>query len=145
VRSDPVALNRATVLQQFRGFVHHDLDVIMNTFADDCFYDEHHGRESYGRRFVGKETIRRAFAAIFARAPRCTFRDPIVVVEGDRAVAKWTFVFSEDLPSLAIEGIDLFELRDGKVVEKQSFLKTRRLPLRVVAADLGRRLVARFR
>ncbi len=118
------AVNRDTVMRQFHGFVTHDLDAIMATIADDCVYEEHEGPEPYGRRFSGKDAIRRSFEAIFARAPRCTFKDPVLLIEGDRAVAKWTFVLSPDDP-VEIEGIDLFELSNGTVVRKQSWLKAR--------------------
>lgn len=141
--ADGVAVNRATVARQFHGFVAHDLDAIMDTFADDCAYDEYHGRDAHGRRFHGKAAIRRAFADIFARTPDCTFKDPVIVVEGDRAIAKWTFVLSTDGPRIEIDGIDLFELRAGKVVEKHSFLKARRLPLRVLVRAFVTSLMSR--
>jgi ketosteroid isomerase-like protein len=144
VAVDGVERNRRTIRTQFDGFVAHDLAAIMDTFADDCVYDEYRGAEAHGRRFAGKPALRDAFAAIFARTPDCTFEDPVIVAEADHVIAKWTFVVStRDRTPFAIEGIDLFTLREGKVVTKTSWLKARRPPLRLILRELARRALHR--
>ena len=46
------------------AFDAHDLDAILEHFADDAVFDGPRGTEPWGARFVGKEAIRDAFAAL---------------------------------------------------------------------------------
>jgi taurine dehydrogenase small subunit len=139
--------NRSVVQAQFDGFVRHDLDAIMATFAQDCSYDQFSGNAAHGKRFEGRADIRRAFEKIFIATPRCTFRNPVLVVDGDTVVAKWTFVLDGHAKKspLEIEGIDLFELEDGKIVRKSNWMKTRIIPINHASAYIARRLAGLFR
>ena len=47
------------------GFDTHDLDRIMRHFSDDAVFDSPRGPEAYGRRFVGIEAVRAAFATAY--------------------------------------------------------------------------------
>ena len=44
------------------GFDGHDLDRILNHFADDAVFDSPRGPDPWGQRYVGKAKIRAAFA-----------------------------------------------------------------------------------
>jgi sulfur-carrier protein len=51
--------NVATLRAVLDGFNRHDLEAIMSHFADDCVFESPRGPERWGRRFVGKEEVRR--------------------------------------------------------------------------------------
>ena len=108
------------------GFDTHDLDLILEGFADDAVFDAPRGADPWGRRFVGKDEIRRAFEGRFAGIPDVRYLDDEHFVDGDRGASEWTLTgTTTDGVRLEIRGCDLWRLRDGKVVKKDSFWKIR--------------------
>ena len=109
-----------------KGFDEHDLDAIMARFADDAVFDGPRGTEAYGTRFVGKEAVREAFAARFAGIPDVRYTDDSHFVDGDRGASEWTLSGTMiDGTRIEVRGCDLWTLREGKVVKKDSFWKIR--------------------
>ena len=52
-----------TMKQVLDAFNRHDLDAIMEFFAEDCSFDFPRGPEPWGQRFVGKAQVREALAS----------------------------------------------------------------------------------
>ncbi|HEX6868854.1 MAG TPA: nuclear transport factor 2 family protein [Candidatus Limnocylindrales bacterium] len=108
------------------AFDAHDLDAIMAHVADDVVFDGPRGPEAWGTRFVGKDAVRAAFAARFAGIPDVRYRDDAHFVDGDRGASEWTLSgTTTDGERIEIRGCDLWTLRDGQVVKKDSFWKIR--------------------
>jgi ketosteroid isomerase-like protein len=108
------------------GFDSHDLDGIMAHFADDAVFEGPRGNEAWGTRFVGREAIRQAFAARFAGIPDVRYREDSHFVDGDRGASEWTLSgTTSDGERIEVRGCDLWTLRDGQVVKKDSFWKIR--------------------
>jgi ketosteroid isomerase-like protein len=108
------------------GFDTHDLDRILRHFADDAVFEGPKGPEAYGRRFVGIDAVRAAFAGRFASIPNVRYQEDEHFVDGDRAASEWTLRGTTiDGERLEIRGCDLWTFRDGKVVKKDSFWKIR--------------------
>jgi ketosteroid isomerase-like protein len=108
------------------GFDSHDLDGIMAHFADDAVFEGPRGNEAWGTRFVGREAIRQAFAARFAGIPDVRYRGDSHFVDGDRGASEWTLSgTTSDGERIEVRGCDLWTLRDGQVVKKDSFWKIR--------------------
>jgi SnoaL-like protein len=55
--------------QVLYGFNQHDLDAIMTHFAEDCVFESPRGPDRWGRRFAGKDQVRRGLAARFQGIP----------------------------------------------------------------------------
>lgn len=116
----------ATLAAIAAGFDNHDVDAIMSHFANDAVYDAPRGPEPYGRRFNGAEAIAAAFAARFAGIPDVRYREDEHFACGDRGASEWTLTgTSIDGQRLHLRGCDLWTLRDGLVVRKDSFWKIR--------------------
>ena len=62
------------------AFNRHDLDAIMSRFADDCVLETPRGPDVWGRRFVGKDEVRRGLGA---RRDLWTFGDDDRVTRKD--------------------------------------------------------------
>jgi ketosteroid isomerase-like protein len=108
------------------GFDTHDLDGIMAHFADDAVFDGPRGSEKWGTRFTGREAIREAFAARFAGIPDVRYQEDAHFVDGDRGASEWTLSgTTTDGARIEVRGCDLWTLRDGTVVKKDSFWKIR--------------------
>jgi len=108
------------------AFDGHDLDGILVHFADDAIFESPRGPDPWGQRFVGKEECRRAFAGRFSGIPDIRYQLDEHFVDGDRGASEWTL--SGTMTSgqqIEVRGCDLWVLKDGKVVKKDSYWKMR--------------------
>jgi ketosteroid isomerase-like protein len=109
-----------------RGFDTHDLAGILSHFADDAVFDSPRGPDPWGRRYVGKAEIGRAFEGRFAGIPDVRYQDDDHFVDGDRGASEWTLSgTTTEAQRIEIRGCDLWILRDGKVFKKDSYWKLR--------------------
>jgi ketosteroid isomerase-like protein len=108
------------------AFDRHDLDAIMAHFASDAVFEAPRGPEAWGRRAIGAEAVREAFAARFAGIPDVRYQQDDHFVDGDRGASEWTLsgTTTEGL-RLEVRGCDLWTFRDGKVIKKDSYWKIR--------------------
>jgi ketosteroid isomerase-like protein len=108
------------------AFDRHDLDGIMAHFADDAVFDGPRGVEPWGTRFVGRDAVRDAFAARFKGIPDVRYQDDDHFADGDRGASEWTLSgTTTDGQQIEVRGCDLWTLRDGQVVKKDSYWKIR--------------------
>ena len=108
------------------AFDAHDLDAIVEHFADDAVFEGPRGSDPWGTRFVGKEAIREAFAGRFAGIPDVRYRDEGTFVDGDRGASEWTLTGTTiSGEPVQVRGCDLWTIRDGKIAKKDSYWKIR--------------------
>lgn len=108
------------------AFDRHDMDEIMAHFADDAVFESPRGPDPWGRRFVGRESVREGFAARFSGIPDVRYTDDDHFIDGDRGASEWTLSgTTTDGTQILVRGCDLWTLRHGKVVRKDSFWKIR--------------------
>ena len=107
------------------AFDTHDLDGIMSHFADDAVFDGPRGGEMWGARFVGREAVRRAFAARFAGIPDVRCQDDSHFADGIGARRSGRCPAPRLTASGSRSGCDLWTLRDGQIVKKDLFWKIR--------------------
>jgi steroid delta-isomerase-like uncharacterized protein len=109
------------------AFNRHDLDAIMSRFADDCVFESPRGPDPWGRRFVGKDEVRRGLAARFEGIPDVRYGDGDHFACGDRAVSEWTLSGTTvEGERIEVRGCDLWTFDDdGRITRKDSFWKIR--------------------
>jgi ketosteroid isomerase-like protein len=106
------------------AFNAHDLDAVMSFFADDCVLEMPRGPDPWGRRLQGLDDVREGLASRFAGIPDVHYGEDRHWAAGDRACSEWLLTgTSTQGETIAVRGCDLFELRDGKVVRKDSYWK----------------------
>ena len=104
----------------------HDVDAIMASMADDCVFDITAGPEVCGKRYEGRERVRQAVARVFSIWPDAHFGSARHFVSGDRGVSEWTFTGTRaDGTRMEVNGCDIFTFRNGKIIHKDSYFKTR--------------------
>jgi hypothetical protein len=82
---------KAELLREVLGsFNEHDLDAIMSHFDEGCVFEAPRGSERWGRRFVGKDEVRRGLAARFEGIPDVHYGDDDHFACGNRGVSEWT-------------------------------------------------------
>ena len=108
------------------AFDEHDLDGILVHFADDAVFEAPRGTAPWGTRFVGREEIRKGFAARFSGIPDIRYQQDEHFVDGDRGASEWTLSGTTTEGQLIeVRGCDLWTFRDGRVVKKDSYWKIR--------------------
>jgi uncharacterized protein (TIGR03086 family) len=113
-RSDTLA----TVMRFNDAFNRHDVDTVMTLMTDDCVFDTTQPAPD-GRRFTGQQEVRAEWERLFTAAPTARFDAEEIVTAGDRAVVRWTYDFGHG----HVRGVDVLQVRDGRVAEKLSYVK----------------------
>ena len=118
------AVTVETLKQIVEAFNRHDLDALMEFFADDCVLETPRGKNPWGERFTGKAQVREGLAARFTGLPDVHYGNDQHWVTGNFGVSEWTLTGTT--PSgehVEVRGCDHFEFRDGKVIKKDSYWK----------------------
>ena len=106
------------------AFNRHDLDSIMDYFADACVFYMPRGARPRGDQYVGKEEVRAGLAKRFEGIPDVHYGDDRHWVCGDLGVSEWTLTgTSVSGQHIEVRGVDLLEFAHGKVIRKDSFWK----------------------
>ncbi len=106
------------------AFNAHDLDAIMEFFAEDCSLDMPRGPEPWGQRFSGRAAVREGLATRFKGLPDVHYGDDRHWVSGNRGVSEWLLTgTTADGRNMRVRGCDLWEFRGGKVIRKDSYWK----------------------
>ena len=95
----------------------HDLDATMALVTEDCVFENTHPA-SDGKRYVGPVAIRGAGTPPFDD-PSARFEAEETFSAGDRVVQLWRYTWS----SGHVRGVDVYRVRDGRIVEKYSYVK----------------------
>ena len=105
----------------------HDLERLMGLFADDCVFDASGGDEAHGRRFVGRDAVEAAFAAVFESMPDANWGDGRhAVISDDEGVSEWRLTGTlPDGSRIDVFGCDFLTVRGDEIVRKNSFRKQR--------------------
>lgn len=107
----------------------HDLDRLMSLFADDCVFEASGGPEFNGRKFVGRDEVRKAFADVFDSVPDANWGEGRhFVLSDDYGVSEWRLTGTTlDGGRLDVLGCDFITARGNEIVRKNSFRKQRPL------------------
>jgi steroid delta-isomerase-like uncharacterized protein len=104
----------------------HDVDALMSFMTEDCVFESSAGAEACGTRYVGSEAVRAAYSEVWAVFPDAQWKQARHFVHGNRGVSEWTFVGTRaDGLRVEVQGCDLFTLRGGKILLKNSYRKNR--------------------
>jgi ketosteroid isomerase-like protein len=76
------------------------------------------------RRLVGKDQVREGLASRFAGIPDVHYGQDRHFVAGDRGVSEWRLTgTTKSGQRIDVQGCDLWEFGDGKVIRKDSYWK----------------------
>ena len=106
-------------------FNRHDVDAVVNHFADDGIFLLARGDKPWGRRLEGKAEIRAFLAKRFAEIPDMRWETTDRWSAGNRAASEW--IVRATLPSgekMELVGCDLYQFRGDKMVRKDTYWKS---------------------
>jgi len=122
VEQQPVSVETLKAIAD--AFNAHDLDAIMEFFADDCSLDMPRGPQPWGQRFTGKAAVREGLAARFKGLPDVHYSDARHWVSGNMGVSEWLLTGTAAAGRrVRTRGCDHWEFRNGKVIRKDSYWK----------------------
>ena len=102
----------------------HDVEALLGFMTDDGVFHASVGPPPFGTTAVGREALRRAYAAIWQTYPDARWTGGRHFAAGHNACSEWIFIGTKtDGTKLEVQGCDLFTLRDGKIAVKNSFRK----------------------
>lgn len=106
------------------AFNRHDLNDIMDYFAEDCVFYFPRGAAPRGDSYVGKAQVRAGLAKRFEGIPDVHYGDDTHWVCDDFGVSEWTLTGTSTAGKrLEVRGVDLLEFSNGKIIRKDSFWK----------------------
>ncbi len=118
------AVTVETLKEIAEAFNRHDLEAIMEFFAEDCVLEMPRGPHPWGERYVGKSQVREGLATRFAGIPDVHYGEDRHWVCGNMGVSEWTLTGTTSSGDrLEVRGCDHWEFRDGKVIKKDSYWK----------------------
>lgn len=121
----PIMSNATTLaaVERFNAaFNNHDVDAVMNAMTDDCIF-ENTNPVPDGARLVGAVAVRAYWEKFFSSNPDATFETEEIIVAEDRCIVRWIYRKTKEGKPWHLRGIDVFKVRDGKVLEKLSYVK----------------------
>lgn len=121
-------MSKRVTVKTLKGFLEafnlHNLDAIMEYFAEDCVFYMPRGSTPRGDRYVGKTEVREGLAKRFEGIPDVHYGDDQHRVCGDFGVSEWTLTgTSVSGKKIKVRGVDLLEFANGKIIRKDSFWK----------------------
>ena len=123
-KAEGTAVSPATLKSFLEAFNAHDLDRIMEFFADDCELYMPRGKEASGQHFSGKAAVRQGLASRFEGLPDVHYGDDHHWVAGNLGISTWLLTGTTKAGEhLSVRGVDLLEFRNGKIVKKDSYWK----------------------
>ena len=112
----------------FDAFNRHDIDGVMQYFADDCVFYAVAGDECFGSTINGADAIAAAFTGVFNSMKDAHWAHDNHFIRDDNAVSEWTFTGTmADGKRVDARGVDIFKIKDGKIISKNAFRKQRPL------------------
>lgn len=106
------------------AFNAHDLDGIMEFFADDCSLDMPRGSDPWGTRYVAKTAVRTGLQARFEMLPDVHYGEVRHFATEKMGVSEWLVTGTlRSGKTVRVRGCDHYEFSEGKVVRKDSYWK----------------------
>jgi ketosteroid isomerase-like protein len=106
------------------GFNAHDIDAIMSFFAEDCSLDLPRGPDPHGRRYFGRDEVRRGIATRFESTPDVHYSEIENFACGSTGMSKWLLTgTTPTAEKIRVRGCDFYTFQDGKVTRKDSYWK----------------------
>ena len=106
------------------AFNRHDLDGVMDFFADHPILDSPRGPHPWGTRAEGRDEVRRLLASRFEGIPNVSYEDDRHFACGTRGASEWMLTGNaRDGTEIRVQGCDLFEFLGGRISRKDSYWK----------------------
>lgn len=117
----------AVLIEHIEAWNSHDLERLMSLFGEGCIFEASSGESVDGKRYIGLEEVRAAFAGVFKRMPDAQLGNGSHwLIDHTRGVSKWTLSGTlDDGRRIEVNGCDFLTVEYGLIVRKDSYRKQR--------------------
>ena len=120
----PAEISHDTLKAFLDAFNRHDLDAIMEYFAEECVFYMPRGSGPRGDKYEGKSQVRAGLAKRFEGLPDVHYGEDRHWTCGEFGVSEWTLTGTTlQGKKIRVRGVDLLEFEQGKIKRKDSFWK----------------------
>jgi len=103
------------------AFNRHDVEAVMWLMTEDVVFEN-----TSGGRFEGQGAVRAVLDRAFELMSSGWFETERTIALGDQVVVLWGYTYDKQNPERGqIRGADIFRVRDGRVAEKLSYVKSK--------------------
>lgn len=111
------------VLAFNEAFNRHDVAGMMALMSDDCLFDNTNPAPD-GQAFVGKAEVSQFWEQFFQESPQAHIEIEEIFGLGMRCVMRWRYEWVTPAGTAGyVRGVDLFQIKNGLICEKLSYVK----------------------
>ena len=103
-------------------FNRHDADALADILTEDTVFEDTSPPPD-GRRIKGRAAVVEHWREWFARNPDARFDTEEVIISDNRAIVRWVYRKVRNGHAWHLRGVDIFTIRDGRVVAKLAYVK----------------------
>lgn len=105
------------------AFNRHDVEGMMQLMSDDCVFENTNPAPN-GTTYSGKETVTQFWQNFFRESPHAHIEIEEIFGMGKRCVMRWIYNWEDETGKKGhIRGVDIFQVREGLITEKFSYVK----------------------
>src|SRR5262245_27889166 len=111
------------VLEFNEAFNRHDVAGMMKLMSEDCVFENTNPAPD-GTRYAGKESVTQFWQDFFRESPQAHIDIEEIFGMGNRCIMRWKYSWVDgDGKSGHVRGVDVFQVKDGLISEKLSYVK----------------------
>jgi ketosteroid isomerase-like protein len=111
------------VLDFNQAFNRHDVAGMMRLMSDDCIFENTHPAPD-GTAYSGKEAVTQFWKDFFDESPQAHIDIEDIFGMGNHCIIRWRYNWvDQDGNQGHVRGVDIFQVRDGFIFEKFSYVK----------------------
>jgi len=112
-----------TVLAFNEAFNQHDVSAMLQLMSDDCVF-ENTVPAPDGTLYAGKESLAQFWRDFFSASPQARIHIEEIFGLGYRCIMRWRYEWETEMGEKGhVRGVDIFQVRDGLICEKLSYVK----------------------
>ena len=105
------------------AFNRHDVAAMMQFMSDDCIFENTHPAPD-GTVYAGKEAVTRFWQDFFRESPSAHIKIKEIFGLGDHCIMRWKYSWVDEAGVKGhVRGVDIFQIREGLIREKLSYVK----------------------
>lgn len=123
VRMSKVESAVRVVIEFNEAFNRHDVEGMMRLMGDDCVF-ENTSPAPDGTVYLGREAVTQFWQDFFRESPQAHIEIEDIFGYGIRCVMRWKYSWVDVTGNKGhVRGVDIFQLKDGLISQKLSYVK----------------------
>ncbi|HLA97781.1 MAG TPA: nuclear transport factor 2 family protein [Anaerolineales bacterium] len=111
------------VLEFNEAFNRHDVAGMMSLMSEDCVFENTNPAPD-GVAYSGKEAVTQFWREFFNQSPHAHIKIEEIFGLGNRCVMRWRYEWVDEAGKKGhVRGVDVFQVKDGLISEKLSYVK----------------------